>query len=134
MILVDTSIWIKFFNEKNSPQAQKLKRLLEEDVELSLIDLILTEILQGIKNDRTFEETKRYLVKFPIFKARGLETYIHAAEIWRACRKKGKTIRKTIDCVIASIALENDLVLFHDDSDFDLIGECVGLKLMNQME
>ncbi len=72
---------------------------------------------------------KSYLLEFPICKPKGIETYFKAAEIYRDCRKKGKTTRKTVDCVIAAICMENGLTLFHKDRDFDLIEACSGLNV-----
>jgi len=128
MILVDTSVWIDFLRGENSPQRWILHRLIEDEEELSITEIILTEILQGIKNDRDFQTTKDYLLEFPIWRPKGIETYIRAAQFYRDCRKKGKTVRKTVDCIIATICMENDLTLLHKDSDFDLIEACTGLK------
>jgi predicted nucleic acid-binding protein len=65
-----------------------------------------------------------------MYRPKGIETYIHAARIYRDCRKKGKTVRRTIDCIIAAICIENDLTLLHKDSDFDLIQACTGLQVI----
>ncbi len=129
MILVDASVWIDFFDHPNSLYAKELKNLIEKDEDLCLIDLILTEILQGIKGEEIFEQVKEYLINFPVIRASGLELYIHAATIYRLCRKKGKTINKTIDVIIAAIAIENNLLLFHKDKDFDSIAACTELKI-----
>lgn len=134
MILVDTSIWIDFFNKKDSPQAKKLKTLLEQEESLCLADLILTEILQGIKDDDSFETARNYLLYFPIFRPKSLDTYIRAAQVYRLCRKMGFPVRKTIDALIASIALENDLEIFHNNRDFDNISRCTKLKIFKWHE
>ena len=129
MILVDTSVWIDLFDHPGSVYARRLKDLIEKDQDICLTDLNLTEILQGIKDEEIFKQVKEYLTKFPILRASSLETYIHAANIYRLCRKRGKTITKTIDIIIAAIAIENDLGLFHNDKDFDLIANCTKLKI-----
>ena len=129
MILVDTSVWIDFFDRPASLYAKELKALIEKDEELGLADLNVTEILQGIKEDKIFEEIRSYLIQFPILRAKGLETYIHAADIYRSCRKVGKTISKTIDALIAAVAIENDSRVFYHDKDFDSIAECTKLKI-----
>lgn len=129
MILVDTSIWIDFFNEEDSPRAIRLKTLLEQEEDLCLVDVVLTEILQGIRDDALFEKIKNRLFEFPIFSPRDIQTYIQASQIYRLCRKKGVPIRKTIDALIASMALENGLEVFHNDRDFDKISLCTGLKI-----
>jgi len=130
MILVDTSVWIDFLNGANSKERHALHRLIEEEEDISITEIILTEILQGIKEDENLKRVKDYLIEFPIRKPKGTETYLKAAEIYRDCRKKGKTVRKTVDCIIAAICIENGLTLLHKDSDFDLIGSCAGLKVL----
>lgn len=129
MILVDSSVWIDFLKGTNSRERRALHRLIEEEEDVSLTEIILAEILQGIKEDKVFKKAKGYLLEFPIHRPKGVETYLKAADIYRDCRKKGKTVRKTVDCIIAAICIENDLVLLHKDSDFDHIGACVPLKL-----
>ena len=129
MILIDSSIWISFFNEPHSRYAVTLRELIEAGEELCLADIVLTEVLQGISEDEIFQKVKYTLLKFPIFRPAGLHTYLKAAEIFRACRKQGKTVRRTIDSLIAAIAIENDLEIFHCDRDFDRIGACVNLKI-----
>lgn len=128
MILVDTSVWIDFLKGVNSSQRRTLHRLIEEEEDIFLTEIILTEILQGIKRDKDFRKIKDYLLEFPIVRAKGVETYIEAARIYRELRKKGKTVRKTVDLIIGAICIENGLILLHKDRDFDLIGECTGLK------
>jgi len=129
LILVDTSVWIDFFNHSRSVYAKKLKWLIEKGEEICLIDLTLTEILQGIRDEKTFGQIKDSLTKFPIINPISVDGYIQAANVYRLCRRKGKTISKTIDVIIATIAIENDLILFHKDKDFDLIAECTELRI-----
>jgi len=129
MILVDTSVWVDFLRGEDSPHRRVLHGLIEDEADISITGAILTEILQGIKNDRDFQGTKDCLLEFPIYGPKGVETYISAAQLYRDCRKKGKTVRKTIDCIIATICMENDLTLLHKDGDFDLIGSCTNLKI-----
>ncbi len=128
MIIVDTSVWIDFFRGKNSVQQKTLCRLIEEEEELALTEIICTEILQGIKQDKDYKKVKAFLLDFPIYQPKGTETYLNAAQIFRDCRKKGKTIRKTIDCIISAICIENDQAILHNDSDFDFIETCTALK------
>lgn len=127
MILVDTSVWIDFLNGANSEERHALHRLIEEEEDISVTEIILTEILQGIKEDREFNTVKDYLLQFPIYRPKGILTYLKAAEIYRTCRKRGKTVRKTVDCIIAAICIENDFTLLHKDGDFAIIEACTGL-------
>ncbi len=130
MILVDTSVWIDFFRGTDSIYRKSLHDLIDGEDDLCLTAIHLTEILQGIKVDTEFARTKRYLLSFPTFLTRDIATYLHAAEIYRLCRRKGKIVRKTADCIIAAVAIENDLTLFHNDRDFDKIESCTRLKVL----
>jgi hypothetical protein len=131
MILVDTSVWIDFLRGEDSLPRRLLHRLIENDEDISITEIILTEVLQGIKREDYFLRVKGYLLEFPIYRPRGIETYVMAAELYRSCRTKGKTVRKTVDYIIAAICIENDLSLLHKDADFDLIKTCTGLKVLN---
>lgn len=130
MILVDTSVWIDFLNGANSKERHTLHRLIEEDEDISITETILTEILQGVKEDEDFKRVRDYLLEFSIHKPKGTETYLRAAEIYRDCRKRGKTVRKAVDCIIVAICIENNLTLLHKDSDFDIIEGCARLKVL----
>ncbi|MBI2864493.1 MAG: PIN domain nuclease [Chloroflexi bacterium] len=121
---------IDFLNGTDSPQHQSLRRLIEQDEDVAITEIILTEILQGIREDRDFRKVKDSLLEFPVLKPSGVDTYVRAATVCRDCRKRGKTPRKTVDCVIAAICMENDLALLHIDHDFDIIAACTGLKVL----
>ncbi len=129
MILVDTSVWIDFFRGRNTPYRSMLHDLIAGNEDLCITGIILTEILQGVRDGKANGETRKYLLDYPIYNPSGITTYIEAANIYRHCLKKGKTVSKTIDCLIAAVALENDLILFHNDSDFDQIAHCTALKV-----
>lgn len=128
MILVDTSVWVDFLRGVDSPQRHSLHGFLESGEDLSITGIILTEILQGIREEKQYQALKEYFFAFQIYPPRGVETYVAAADLYRECRKKGKTVRKTVNsiivCIIAAICLENDLTLLHKDADFDRIAEC----------
>jgi predicted nucleic acid-binding protein len=134
MILVDTSVWIEFFRAENSLERQILHKLIEDEEGISITGIILTEILQGIQDDKKFNITRKYLLEFPIYEPKGVVTFTEAARIYRECRKKGKTIRSTVDCIIAAICLENDLSILHKDRDYDIIQDCAGLKVLKVKE
>jgi len=129
MIVVDTSVWIDFLRGSESPHRHELHRLIKTGQEIGLTEISLAEILQGIKSDALFTKTKNYLMDFPLLCPRGLETYVESAVIYKSCRRKGKTVRSTIDCLISAITREHDASLFHKDRDFDHIADCVGLQL-----
>jgi predicted nucleic acid-binding protein len=129
MILVDTSVWIGFFRGVDSPAAHSLEKLIDGEEDLFISEFILAEVLQGFKKDRDVELARRYLLEFPIALLKGFDSYIRAAQIYRTCRKRGVTVRKTADCIIAQTAIENDLLLLHDDSDFDRIASVWPLEI-----
>jgi len=130
MILVDTSVWVDFLRDEESVQRQTLHRLIEGEEDIAITGIILTEVLQGIKKDRDFQSVISYLLEFPIYGPKSIETYLEAARIYRDCRRNGKTVRKTVDCLIAAICIENGLTLLHKDRDFDLIESCTGLRVL----
>jgi predicted nucleic acid-binding protein len=131
VILVDTSVWIDFLEGKGTLQHRALRRLLKSDVGVCLTGIVVTEILQGIRDERQYTKTRDELSAFPILDAKGLATYVHAADIYRECARKGMTVRKTIDCLIAAIAIEHDVTLFHKDRDFSAIKACCVLKTLS---
>jgi len=131
MILVNTSVWIDFLTGRDTPYRRLLHRLIEGEEDICITEIILTEILQGIRDDALYGITKDYLLEFPVIKPKGIDSYIAAADIYRKCRKQGKTVRKTVDCIIAAIVRENTLTLFHNDADFSVIKKCVGLDTMD---
>jgi predicted nucleic acid-binding protein len=100
--------------------------------QIALTDIILTEILQGIREDKQYKLVKQTLTNLNVLHATPLKTYIHAADIYRTCREKGLTIRKTNDCIIAAVAIEFSCELLHKDKDFTTIAECVDLRLYNE--
>lgn len=129
MVLVDTTVWIDFFGNNSTPQVAGLQELIENDEDLCLCGVILAETLQGIRSNADYRRTKdRFdsLICFPMHRA----TFVRAAELYRALRKKGVTVRKPVDCMIASVAIEYDLSLLHNDRDFDHIAEHSKLKIL----
>lgn len=130
MILVDTSVWVDFFNGHDTPQRKILHDLLENEEDLALTGIVLTEILQGIRSDKDFREIQDRLLEFPLIEPEGAPAYLEAARIYRECRKQGKTVRKTVDCLIAAVCLAHELVLLHRDVDFDRIAECTKLACL----
>ena len=128
-ILVDSSVWIEFFNGIDTISVNLLEELIKAEEDVCISEYILTEILQGFKKDRDFELARQHLLKFPIYFLHVPDSYIRAAQIYRKCRKEGISIRKTADCIIAQTAIENRLFLLHNDSDFDKIALVCPLKI-----
>ncbi len=128
-ILVDTSVWIDFFNDVSSAPRVSLRKLLEAEEEVCISSYILAETLQGFKDDREFETARRHLLHLPILDLPTPEFYISAARLYRTCRKQGITITKTADCLIAQTAIEHGVPLLHNDKDFDRITSVSSLQI-----
>jgi predicted nucleic acid-binding protein len=117
LILVDSSVWIDYFNGAITPKTEKLNSLLDREL-LAIGDLILTEVLQGFAKERDFEAAKDLLTSLIVITLGGRDIAIRSAQNFRLLREIGVTVRKTIDLVIATHCIESDLELLHDDKDF----------------
>jgi predicted nucleic acid-binding protein len=132
MILVDTSVLIHFFKGVDSESSRKFRIVLQRGIPFGINSLIFQEVLQGAGSEKEYLTLKKYLETQRFYHLREpIDSFAKAAKIYLDCRKKGITIRSTIDCVIAETALENDLFLLHDDKDFDAIAKVVPLKFFN---
>ena len=129
MILVDSSVWIDYFNGVATPQADKLDGLLGREP-LAIGDLILTEVLQGFHDDRDFVKARRLLSSLKIVQIGGPEIAIVAAQNFRYLRKRGVTVRKTIDTMIATRCIESGYDLLHSDRDFAPFVQHLGLRVV----
>ncbi|MBU0477296.1 PIN domain nuclease [bacterium] len=127
MIIVDTTVWIDFFRDCREPHVSVLESFIRQRDDLCICGIILTEVLQGIQKERDYEKTKNLFDKL-IFLPMTHTTFIKSAEIYRSLRSRGITIRKSVDCMIASVAIEHKTPLLHNDRDFDPIEEHCGLK------
>ena len=128
MIVVDSSVWIDYFNDRPSVQTDLLYDMLGECVVL-IGDLILTEVLQGFRNERHFRQARRLLRAFPVVTMLGAAMAVRAAENYRALRNAGVTVRKTIDVMIGTYCTARDLPLLYSDRDFDPMVQHLGLKV-----
>jgi predicted nucleic acid-binding protein len=129
-ILVDTSVWIDFFNGKTaSPESEKLQKIIENHNAICICPIIYQEILQGIRDDKIFEEIKRLLSDYNMINIDIIEVTNYAVNLYRVLRKRGITIRKPVDCLIASYAILGDLYLLHKDRDFTEIAKVYKLKI-----
>jgi predicted nucleic acid-binding protein len=130
MILVDTSVWIDYFNGQKTWQTDLLENLLS-DVPIIMGDLILTEILQGFRSDNDYKTAKSFLSALPFHRMGGYQVAVQSAQNYRTLRKKGVTVRKTIDVIIGTYCILEDLTLLHDDRDFDPMVLNLSLKILS---
>lgn len=129
MIVVDTSVWVDVLNNTPTPQAQRCVALIEQGEPVALTDIILTEILQGLRSDKEAQLVERHLRAFPILRLESLDDFILAAELYRTARRAGVTIRKTLDFLIAVPCVRTGAPLLHADEDFDRLATCTPLQV-----
>ena len=118
MILVDSSVWINYFNGISTWQTDLLDHYLSNTL-IIIGDLILTEVLQGFRSNTDFETAKSFLSALQFRQIGGYDVAIQSANNYRILRKSGVTVRKTIDIIIATFCIIEGLTLLHDDRDFD---------------
>ena len=129
MVLVDTTVWIDFFAGRQLPHLAALERLIKGREDICICGIILTEVLQGIREKNEFRKTKD-LFNTMIFLPMPYSVFLSAAGVYRTLRRKEITIRNSIDCMIASVAIENDIIPLHNDRDFITIAKHLGLKVL----
>jgi predicted nucleic acid-binding protein len=127
VILVDSSVWIDFFRGRSTAQTETLEGLLDSE-ELGIGDLILTEVLQGCKLDKEFNEVRRLLSRLEFVVLGGEDVAVEAARNYRKLRSLGVTVRGTVDVVLATRCITSDHQLLHSDRDFDLFEQHLGLR------
>jgi predicted nucleic acid-binding protein len=127
VILVDSSVWIDYFRGILTPQAENLDALLGMEP-LATGDMILVEVLQGFVSDRDFNRARKLMTSLVSMDLVGQAIAIKAARNFRLLRKKGITVRKTIDTLIATRCIESGLTLLYSDRDFDPFVEHLGLR------
>ena len=130
MILVDSSVWIDFFRNRPSVQAEWLDRNLGIET-LVVGDLILAEVLRGFRDDRGFNEARRMLARLSQMTLGGEDIAVKSAQNFRKLRARGVTVRGTVDVIIATRCLSEGFRLLHSDRDFDAFEEHLGLQVVD---
>ena len=124
MVMVDTSVLIGYLKKANGIPYKKMDYIIDNDIPYGICNYVYQELLQGSRNKQEYELLKEYLNTLPFYDLRyGRQSFENTALMFMNCRKKGVTIRSTIDLIIAEIAIENDLFLLHDDTDFTNIAK-----------
>ncbi len=131
MIFLDSTVLIDYFNGKNNWQVEVLDSILGKEL-VVIGDYVLTEVLQGFRSDTEFRKAKTILLSFPCFDIGGKEIAIQSAKNYRFLRKKGITVRKTIDTMIATFCIQNQFTLLHNDRDFDPFNKFLNLKVYSK--
>jgi hypothetical protein len=130
MLLVDSSVWIDYFRGATTPQTDYLNAILTQR-EILVGDIILAEVLQGFRSDTDFEDARRALSRFHQVRMLDTDLALQSARYYRALRKLGITVRKTIDCFIATYAIAHRHDLLHSDGDFDPFEAHLGLQVVH---
>jgi len=119
MVLVDTSVLIGYFKKADGVPYDKMDYIIDNDIPYGICNYVYQELLQGSRNKQEYEMLKEYLNTVPFYDLKyGKQSFENAALMFIDCRKKGITIRSTLDLIIAEIAIENGLYLLHNDADF----------------
>jgi predicted nucleic acid-binding protein len=130
MVIIDTTVWIDYLRGAHNPETRWVDRELRRQ-RLGLTDLILCEVLQGISDQNAFARVQADLLKFQVFQTGGSGLAVAAAQNYRELRQRGYTVRKTIDCLIATFCLQAEHELLHRDHDFDPFEKELGLPVVH---
>ena len=130
MVIVDTTVWIDYFQGVENPETEWLNTELDRQ-RLGLTDIILCEVLQGVRDDVVAREVERRLLNLEVFDIGGVAVAREAARNYRALRSRGHTVRKTIDCLIATFCLRGQHSLLHRDRDFDPFEKFLELSVIH---
>ena len=130
MVIVDTTVWVDYLNNVTTPETEWLDSQLTRQP-LGLLDLMVCEILQGLATDEEAAHVLRDLKRFQLFETGGLDLATAAARHYRLLRAKGRTVRKTIDCIIATYCIREGHSLLHCDRDFDPFERLLGLIVVH---
>jgi len=117
MVMIDTSVWIDYLSGKDNQKTNQLNYLLNNEL-ICIGDIILLEVLQGIRFDKEFERVSKLFHNLITHNVLNTEIAYKAAQNYRYLRAKGITIRKSVDCIISTYCIENDIILLHNDKDF----------------
>ena len=129
MLVVDSSVWIDFFNAADEPAAQLLEQLLDRgEVRLVVPDLVLFEVLRGFRHERDFRQARVLLQTLSIEPIGGTEQALAAVDHYRSLRAAGITVYSAIDVLVATFCIERDYALLHRDRDFDAFEDLRGLR------
>jgi len=129
-ILVDSSAWIEYLRQTGSETDLRLDAWLAEGGRAAVTEPVVQEVLMGAKSEAHAERLRRFIVSFNLRPLEGLRDAERAARIYRDCRRNGRTVRSSVDCLVAAVALREDLPVLAADRDFEAIAEQTGLELV----
>jgi predicted nucleic acid-binding protein len=128
MMTVDSSVWIDYLKGTQTSQTKQLDAMLgDSSLDVVILDVVLMEVLRGIRSDHEYKNTKEALTALPVQPAGGEKIAIGAAQIYRKLRRDGQTVRSSVDLLVAAWCLHNDADLLHNDRDFAVIANAFPL-------
>ncbi len=127
MILIDSSAWVEFLRDTGSPICDEVDRLLA--AEIAICDPIRMEILAGARDEAHLRQLRGLLARATALPT-GTADYESAAALYRVCRRRGETVRKLIDCLIAAVAIRESVPILHADADFDVLDRHTDLRIL----
>jgi predicted nucleic acid-binding protein len=134
-IVVDSSVWIDYFNAKQTTQTEMLDRLLDSfGTRILVPDVVLAEVLRGFRMEREYLNAKKLMATFTIVALGGAQMALDAASHYRSLRSAGITVRKFVDVWIATFCITHDVPLLHNDSDFEPLEQHRGLLVLKQLD
>jgi len=125
LILIDTSAWVEYPRDTGSPVCIRVDELLDSDI--ATCDPVRMEVLAGARDERHLHDLRRLLARASVLSTETTD-YEEAASLYRLCRRGGETVRKLIDCLIASLAIRSDVVVLHADADFEVLARHTALR------
>ena len=123
MTLVDTSVWADYLNDHSSSEAERLDAMIESGRAIATCGLVWAELLQGLRSESSVRSVSAYLASMQYLRPLEPGTYQRSAALYRKLRRRGVTVRSTIDCLVAQTAIDNDVGLLAKDRDFRLMAE-----------
>ena len=129
MILVDTSAWVEEIRRTRSPAHLALTGLLKGGAAIAVTEPVVMELLAGARSTRELRALRARILSFPILRVDHLSTFERAAAVWRLCRVGGEPVRNTTDCLIAAVAIREDVPVLHADRDFETIARHTDLRI-----
>ena len=118
MFLVDTSVWIDLFRQHDTGPVRMLRSLIDQRLPYGITGVIFQEVLQGARSEKDFDKLREYFGTQSFYHPKEVWSYAEAARLYADCRRRGITIRSTVDCLVACIAIEHKLTLLHSDKDY----------------
>lgn len=128
MSLVDTSAWVEFLRGTGSDTHRAVRDLLEDEARIHTTDVVMMEVLAGARDEGHHQRLRRLLARCDYLPVDGLASYEAAADLYRACRQAGETVRALTDCLIGAVALRAGVSVLHNDRDFDVLARHAGVR------